>query len=331
MNKIKIMNHLFSFMIIANATNCGVFVGNPKDNTDGKKISAVPENSAGEIVPVSLTFTAKVVSQNLVANQLSIDQAFIHFSKLRLDPTFEESEEEKQLAEEIKAQKEQMEKDLENQVKEVEEKIEGVKKTYDEELEDIEDEEEKKSLEEQEKREIADLESDIATIKSDSENEIDAYELSVDDTIRVSTRHFYDLVAQTITPNIDSFDSYDGSFYRIELEFVPVLEVGDLPADSTNRSLYITGTASFGSLSRNFTIESNERIKLEIKNEQGIYLDPDKQNQINLEIDLVPILQDINFVGAELDSRGNIVINQDVNKDIYESFLNSLNDSFRQR
>ncbi|SMF74599.1 hypothetical protein [Pseudobacteriovorax antillogorgiicola] len=310
---------------------CGVFVGNPADETDGVEADgSIPDDSTGTSSSMTLTLSADssatlqgASTPLILPNGLTINYGRLTVSRLRMVPSAEESEFEQGLDERLSQIEEQEDPGKATTREEKEGSIESIEAEYDELIAAAATEEEKEALREQEDEERATHEEEVASIEKELQDEKDALEDTEDSSLKLKDNDYvYDLLANTVTPSIDSFSALDGSYQRVEFELRPLRESSD--PKLLNRAALVEGVIEIDSTTRRVEVEVRQLTPIKLKGTGGLQVDADDTNDMIIKFALGAWFVDVNLNTATVNTRGEIHINEKENRPLYDAILQNI-------
>lgn len=306
----------------------------PEDEstTSSASSGSKPVDSQGLPADVQLQFSSTAVGTTALmaaldlGNGVSLTEARINIAKIKIKPEEEEDEAEVEQESEFKAMREAREEDIKEQKASLEAQMEDIKKSYEEQIENATTEAAKDSLEAAKDNEIVALEEALAAQHKAIEDEIDAYEEQHDADLKWKGSFVFDLLTNTVSPEIPSVTVLDGTYRRIEFEVKPnrVLDAAD---PLLNHSVYIAGTVSLNGNSVPFTYALRLSEEFKIRGPQGATVQPDVANSLVISFNPSLWFTGVDFSGATQDAAGTIVIDENSNTKLLDSVKERIKDS----
>lgn len=126
----------------------------------------------------------------------------------------------------------------------------------------------------------------------------------------------------------------NGTYEELEFEFDVYDGTDEDLIDLVGNTIYASGSFSLGEMEIPFTIKSDEELKIELEYENNpLVLDGDK-SKVLIELNINAVLSDLlekaipDFVTAEIEEDGSIIIDKNKNKNILEKFEDALETAF---
>lgn len=291
-----------------------------------------PADSQGKAADIQLQFhslggatTALTASLDL-GNGVTIAEALVNIAKIKIKPEEEEDESELELESEFKSMREAREADLEEQKHSLEEQMEAIKKSYEEQIENAATEAEKDSLEAAREKEIIALEVSLASQLKVIEDEMDAYEEQHDADLKWKGAYVFDLVSNTVTPEIPSVSVLDGTYRRLEFQIKPNRVVASTDP-LFNHSVYVAGSVTMNGTAVPFTYALRLSEEFKIRGPKGAAVQPDVANALVVSFNPSTWFAGIDFSAATRNASGTIVIDENNNTSLLDSIKEKIKDS----
>ena len=153
-----------------------------------------------------------------------------------------------------------------------------------------------------------------------AEKELEELENIQDGTLKWSASYIYDIVRDTVSPEIPEIKTLDGEYTRVEFKIKPSSTEGGDP-DMQERSAYIFGSVEVEGSLVPFEFSTFKTIKFSLKGDGVMDFRAGGVNQLLVRFDVDSWLSGLDFSLASRSEDGVIEINEYQNLDLYESIL----------
>lgn len=314
--------------------HCGVYVGNPTDSdTESDKSSSTPVDTTGESSEVTLTVSSSsglsLQSNALtISDNITIDLAVINIGRLRFAANSEETEHEQNIDTYNQNFEQSYYTEKESDRNSFTTEYQRIEAEYDALISQASSEEDKERLRDEEDQARESLESNYASFEDTLESQLFEYEETEDDTLKLKDSYSYDLIANTITPEIQTISTLDGSYPRIEIQILPLRQSSQ--AKLLNRSIVIEGTWKDSSgTSRHFEFESRSGEEIILLSDNSFTVSPNDSNRLLIKFPVGAWFEGIDLENASLSRGGEIRITDSQNTAIYQQIIDNITNSAR--
>lgn len=303
-----------------------------EDSTVNASSGSKPGDSQGLPADVQIQFNSTAAGTTALAATLDLGhgliltEARINIAKIKIKPEEDEDESEVEQESEFKAMREERKETIKDQEADLEAQMEAIKKSYEEQIENANSEAAKDSLEAARDNEIKALEKTLAAQHKAIEDEIDAYEEQHDADLKWKGSFVFDLMTNTVSPEIPSVTVLDGTYRRLEFEVKPnrVLEAAD---PLLNHSVYVAGTVTLNGTAVPFTYALRLSEEFKIRAPQGATVQPEAMNAVVIAFNPSLWFHAADFSSATQDATGTIVIDENNNTGLLDSVKEKIKES----
>jgi hypothetical protein len=264
----------------------------------GKSLATdTPTDSTGAFARLNLAFGTAASSPSAlmltgvpgdpisVGNGATITDARVNIKSIKIKANKERGSEEKALKDHLDEAKKTEEKNHEAEKGAIEKSKDDVEKKYEAMMEAAPTKEERNTIKDQMKTEMLVLEQDKAELEKVREQEEETYEAEHDSNLKWRGPFVYDLVKQTVNPELPAVDLLDGSYRRIEFKVKPSREAEE--TDSLlNKSIFITGSVvKADGTTESFEVALSVNKEFRLSGLGGVVLDSSAENSMKIAFD----------------------------------------------
>lgn len=294
-----------------------------------KVTNSAPNDSTGTPTDVSISFTASssvtpaalTQSETLnLGNGVILSEARLNIGSIKIKANEELSEEEKEL--EVREDEEDENEEDSVLEKQIEQEMETIKEDYKSRMEGL-SEAERESLKQEMEDKIDLKEEELALLKIEAEEEADHLEAERDDSLKWQGPYEYNIITNTVEPNLETVEVLDGSYKRIEFKLKPNRT---LPGSDSllNNSVYLAGTVAVDNVDIPFSMSLPLSEEFRLSGSNGTKLDAGVSNSMAVVFEAKTWFQGIAFTSANVGTDGTIVVDVDNNKEILETFKENI-------